>query len=215
MVRTRLKLAATLAVVVLALTGFHSGHGSGSGGGGGGGGKSKSGKSRSDDDSGGGCSNDDKGNGDYSGSGDSGGSGRSAADEYTYDPTPTSTPTADVHVSVVDCVEPAQKKRKGKRAVKADTTATVRITSDAWEEKTFRVVVRFEGAGHRAVDQAETTVTVERRGTKTFEVAMPHPEAVGRVEECVAFDEGEVPGTTATPSSASSTNPSPTSSPTP
>ncbi|MFC8762605.1 hypothetical protein ACFUAG_18020 [Streptomyces sp. NPDC057193] len=207
MVRTRLKLAATLAVVVLALTGFHSGHGSSSGGGGGG--KSKSGKSRSDDDSGGGCSNDEKGNGDYSGSGDSGGSGRSAADEYTYDPTPTSTPTADVHVSVVDCVKPAQKKRKGKRAVKADTTATVRITSDAWEEKTFRVVVRFEGAGHRIVDQAERTVTVERRGTKTFEVAMAHPETVGRVEECVAFDEGEVPGTTATATPATTPSPTP------
>ncbi|MFD3570861.1 hypothetical protein [Streptomyces sp. NPDC058667] len=199
MVRTRLKLAATLTVVVLALTGFQTGHGSSSGGGGG---KSKSGKSRSDDDSGGGCSSDEKSNDDYSGAD---GSGRSAADEYTYGPTPTATPTADVWVSVVDCVEPAQKKRKGRPARKADTTATVRITSDAWEEKTFRVVVQFDGAGHEVVDRAETTVTVERRGTKTFEVKMAHPGTVGRVKECFAFTEGEVPGAGAsTPSSTPS-----------
>ncbi|MFJ8662399.1 hypothetical protein [Streptomyces sp. NPDC093795] len=207
MVRTRLKLAATLTVVVLALTGFHTGKGGSSGGSSSGGGSGKS-KSRSDDDgSGGGCSSDEKSNDDYSGSD---GSGRSAADEYTYDPTPTASPTADVHVSVVDCVKPAQKKRKGKPARKADTTATVRITSDAWEEKTFRVVVRFEGAGHKVVDEAETTVTVERRGTKTFEVKMAHPGAVDRVRECIAFDEGEVPGATA--STTPSSTPSPTAS---
>ncbi|MER5309841.1 hypothetical protein ABT034_18890 [Streptomyces sp. NPDC002773] len=202
MVRTRLKLAATLTVVVLALTGFQTGKGGSSGGSGGGSGKSKS---RSDDDSGGGCSNDEKSNDDYSGSG-----GNSAADEYTYDPAPTATPTADVRVTVVDCVKPAQKKRKGKPARKADTTATVRITSDAWEEKTFRVVVRFEGAGHKVVDQAETTVTVERRGTKTFEVEMAHPGTVDRVRECVALDEGEADGATA--STTPSSTPSPTSS---
>ncbi|MEU2118886.1 hypothetical protein ABZ567_25295 [Streptomyces sp. NPDC016459] len=198
MVRTRLKLAATLTVVVLALTGFQTGHGSSSGGGG----KSKSGKSRSDDDSGGGCSSDEKSNDDYSGDG----SGRSAADEYTYDPTPTATPTADVWISVVDCVEPARKERKGRPARKADTTATVRITSDAWEEKTFRVVAEFEGAGHQVVDRAETTVTVERRGTKTFEVKMAHPGTVGRVKKCVAFAEGEVlgAGASTTPSSTPS-----------
>ncbi|WP_329279829.1 hypothetical protein [Streptomyces sp. NBC_00691] len=203
MVRTRLKLAATLTVVVLALTGFHTGHGSSSGGGSG---KSKSGKSKSrghsDDDSGGGCSSDEKSNDDYSGSG-----GNSAADEYTYDPTPTATPTADVRVSTVDCVKPAQKKRKGKPARKADTTTTLRITSDAWEEKTYRVVVEFRGAAYKVVDKAETTITVERRGTKTFEVGMAHPGTVGQVKECVAFVEGEAPG--ATPSTAT---PSPTSS---
>ncbi|WP_055600354.1 hypothetical protein [Streptomyces aureus] len=200
MVRTRLKLAATLTVVVLALTGFHTGHGSSSGGGSGKSGKSKS--RGSDDDSGGGCSSDEKSNDDYSGSG-----GNSAADEYTYDPTPTTSPTAAVHVTTVDCVEPAQKKRKGKPARKADTTTTLRITSDAWEEKTFRVRVEFRDAGYKKVDEAETTITVERRGTKTFEVGMAHPGTVGRVKDCVAFVEGEVPGataSTATPSATSS-----------
>lgn len=203
MVRTRLKLAATLAVVVLALTGFHTGkggHGSSSGGG-------KSGKSRShsDDDSGGGCSSDEKSNDDYSGSGSS--SGSSGSGEYTYDPAPSASPTTDAIVEVVDCVDPAQKKRKGKPARKADTTATVRITSDDWTEKTFRVVVYFESADRKEVDRAETTVTTGR--TKTFEVAMAHPGTVGRVKKCFATVMGEVTGATPTGTPAT---PSPTSS---
>ncbi|MFJ5832405.1 hypothetical protein [Streptomyces sp. NPDC093089] len=200
MIRTRLKLAATLAVVVLALTGFHTGkggHGSSSGGG-------KSGKSRShsDDDSGGGCSSDEKSNDDYSGSGSSSGSG-----EYTYDPAPSASPTAGATVEVVDCVDPAQKKRKGKPARKADTTATVKITSDSWTEKTFRVVVYFESADRKEVDRTETTVTTGR--TKTFEVPMTRPGTVGQVRKCFASVLGEVTG--ATPTGTPGT-PSPTSS---
>ncbi|MFF3842228.1 hypothetical protein [Streptomyces sp. NPDC001930] len=200
MVRTRLKLAATLTVVVLALTGFHTGHGSSSGGGSGKSGKSKS--RGSDDDSGGGCSSPEKSNDDYDGSG-----GNSNADEYTYDPTPSASPTPAVHVTTVDCVKPAQKKRKGKPARKADTTTTLRITSDAWEEKTYRVHVDFRGAGYKKLDEAETTITVERRGTKTFEVEMAHPGTVGQVKDCIAYVDGEVPGataSTATPSATSS-----------
>ncbi|MFB6843009.1 hypothetical protein [Streptomyces sp. NPDC056361] len=208
MVRTRLKLAATLAVVVLALTGFHTGKG-GHGSSGGHGGSGKSGKSRShsdsDDDSGGGCSSDEKSNDDYSGSGSS--SGSSGSGEYTYDPTPSASPTSDAIVEVVDCVDPAQKKRKGKPARKADTTATVKITSDDWTEKTFRVVVYFEDANRKEVDRAETTVTTGR--TKTFEVAMAHPGTVGRVKKCFATVMGEVTG--ATPA-GTPTTPSPTSS---
>ncbi|MFD9245652.1 hypothetical protein ACFV0D_27740 [Streptomyces sp. NPDC059556] len=198
MVRTRLKLAATLAVVVLALTGFHTGHGSSSGGGSGKSGKSKSRGHSDDDDSGGGCSSDEKSNDDYSGSG-----GNSNADQYTYDPTPTASPTAAVHVSTVDCVKPAQKKRKGKPARRADTTTTLRITSEAWEEKTFRVRVEFRGSGYRKVDEAETTITVERRGTRTFEVGMAHPGTVGQVKDCVAYVESEVPGPAASTPTAS------------
>ncbi|MFE5907679.1 hypothetical protein ACFQ6B_01075 [Streptomyces wedmorensis] len=202
MVRTRLKLAATLTVVVLALTGFHTGkggHGSSSGGGSG---KSKSRSHSDDDDSGGGCSNDEKSNDDYSGSG-------GPTQEYTYDPTPTASPTTDAIVQVVDCVKPAQKKRKGKPARKADTTATVKITSDDWTEKTFRVVVYFEGADGKTVDQTETTVTTGR--TKTFEVAMTHPGAVDRVKRCFASVVGEVAG--ATPSGTPTATPSATATP--
>ncbi|MFD3536272.1 hypothetical protein [Streptomyces sp. NPDC058664] len=195
MVRTRLKLAATLTVVVLALTGFHTGHGSS-----GGGGKSKSGKSRSDDDSGGGCSSDEKSNDDYSGSGDAGG-------ETAYAPTPTAASTAEVVTAVVDCVDPAQKKRKGKPARKADVTATVKVRSTAATEKTFRIVVVFKGASGGAVDHVTTEVTVEPGGTETVEVEMVHPENVDQVKECWSYDMGEEPGaaaSTATPSATSS-----------
>ncbi|MGA5197803.1 hypothetical protein [Streptomyces exfoliatus] len=196
MVRTRLKLAATLTVVVLALTGFHTGHGSG--GSGGGSGKSKSGKSRSD----GGCSSDEKSNDDYSGSGGSGGSGGGTP----YAPTPTAASTAGAVTAVVDCVDPAQKKRKGKPARKADITATVKVRSTAAMEKTFRIVVVFKGASGGVVDHVTTEVTVEPGGMKTVEVEMAHPENVGRVKECWSYDMGEegAPASTATPSATSS-----------
>ncbi|MEU4076610.1 hypothetical protein DEJ45_20960 [Streptomyces venezuelae] len=180
MVRTRLKLAATLTVVVLALTGFHTGHGSS--GSGGGSGKSKSGKSKSrgsDDDSGGGCSNDEKSNDDYSGSGGSG--------TQTTAPTPTAS-RAVAEVVVVDCVKPAEKKRKGRPARKADTTATLEITSKGWDTETFRVTLEFKGSSGSAVDSAETLVTVEGGKTKRFEVGMKNPKAVGQVKNCWVYD---------------------------
>ncbi|MFD4315214.1 hypothetical protein [Streptomyces sp. NPDC058548] len=207
MVRTRVKLAATLTVVVLALTGFQTGHGSSSGGGSG---KSKS-KGGSD---GGGCSSSKKSNDDYDGSGDASGSGgsggNSAADDYTYDPTPTSTPTAAINGYIVDCVEPAQKKRKGKPARKADTTATVKIVSEAYKPKTVRVVVQFLDAGRQEVDRAESVVRIDYRETKTFEFAMKNPKTVGRVKHCSVWEvsevsEGEATATpSATPSATSS-----------
>ncbi|MER7535982.1 hypothetical protein ABTX77_14510 [Streptomyces sp. NPDC097704] len=183
MVRTRLKLAATLTVVVLALTGFHTGkggHGSG-----GGSGKSKSGKSRShkgshdDDDSGGGCSSDEQGNDDYISADDSGGSTATAS------PSPTS---AKTEVVVVDCVKPAQKKRKGKPARKADTTATLEITSHDALEGTYEVTLEFKGATGSAVDSVTTAVTVGAYETKTFEVAMKNPKAVSSVRNCWVYD---------------------------
>ncbi|MFB7447351.1 hypothetical protein [Streptomyces sp. NPDC056194] len=179
MVRTRLKLAATLTVVVLALTGFHSGKG------GHGSGKSKSGKSRShkgshdDDDSGGGCSSDEQGNDDYI---DTDGSGGSTA---TASPSPTS---AKVEVVVVDCVKPAQKKRKGRPARKADTTATLRISSHDALEGTYEVTLEFKGATGSAVDSVTTTVTVGAYEDKTFEVAMKNPKVVDRVRNCYVYD---------------------------
>ncbi|MFJ4909618.1 hypothetical protein ACIQCR_32015 [Streptomyces sp. NPDC093249] len=176
MVRTRLKLAATLTVVVLALTGFQTSTG-GSGG--------KSGKSRSgghssgggsDDDSGGGCSSDEKRNDDYGGSG----SGTTA---------PTPTPSrATAEVVVVDCVKPERRKGKGRTARRADTTATLEITSKEWDTETFRVTLEFKGASGSAVDSVETLVTVEGGRKKRFEVPMKDPKAVDRVENCWVYD---------------------------
>ncbi|MFE5974906.1 hypothetical protein ACFQ64_22430 [Streptomyces sp. NPDC056460] len=178
MVRTRLKLAATLAVVVLALTGFHTGHGSSSGGGSGKSGKSKS-RGHSDDDDSGGCSSDEKSNDDYSGSGGSG--------TQTTAPTPTAS-RATAEVVVVDCVKPAQKKRKGRPARRADTTATLEITSKSWDIETFRVTLEFKGSTGSAVDSAEALVTVEGGKTKKFEVAMKNPKAVDQVKNCWVYD---------------------------
>ncbi|MFF1511989.1 hypothetical protein [Streptomyces sp. NPDC058326] len=195
MVRTRLKLAATLTVVVLALTGFQTGKG-GSSSGGGGGGKSKSGKSRSDDDSGGGCSSDEKNNDDYSGSG----SGSTA----TASPSPSG---ALVEVVVVDCVKPAQKKRKGRPARKADTTANLRITSRDALPGTYEVTLEFKGASGTAVDSAVAVVTVGSYEEKTFEVAMKSPKAVGRVKNCWVYDVRRRDGAT-TPTASGSPSPS-------
>ncbi|MGW7432102.1 hypothetical protein ACWGIN_21445 [Streptomyces sp. NPDC054861] len=181
MVRRRLRLAAVLTVVVLALTGFQTSAHAGKSSGKGRGGSSSSGGGSGD--SGGGCSSSKKKNDDYDGSGDSGG------DTSTYEPTPTVTASASstsaVEVVVVDCVEPARKKRKGKPARKADTTATVRITSRETFTETFDVELGFVDAGGAEVDDADTRVTVEPGETKTFEVAMDTPKAVDKVRSCV------------------------------
>ncbi|MFD6370314.1 hypothetical protein ACFWGM_25050 [Streptomyces roseolus] len=200
--RTRLKMAATLTVVVLALTGFQTS----SSGGKGGGGKSKSsGK-------GGGCSSDKKDNDDYSGSGSSGGydassGGSGGGSGYTAEPTATATYGPGVDVLVVDCVKPEQKKRKGKPARRADTTATLRIVNEGLYSTTdsYRVTLEFRDASGLAVDRAVTTVTVGAGERKDFDVRMTKPKLVGKVRKCVVAEATEVVAPTAsgTPSPAS------------
>ncbi|MFI8371739.1 hypothetical protein [Streptomyces sp. NPDC085466] len=182
--RSRLKMAATLTVVVLALTGFQTSSG----------GKGGSGKSKSKS-SGGGCSSDKKDNDDYQGSG-SNGDGGSGGGEYTAEPTATATATygPGVDVLVVDCVKPAQKKRKGKPARKADTTATLRIVNEGLYSTTEnrRVTLEFRNAAGSVVDTAETTVTVEGGQRKDFEVKMAKPRLVDKVRTCVIRDAVEI-----------------------
>ncbi|MEU9997847.1 hypothetical protein [Streptomyces sp. NPDC050848] len=171
-----LRLAATLTVVVLALTGFQTSSSGGKGGSGGS--KSKSsGK-------GGGCSSSKKKNNDYDADDLGGSSGGSDYTTAPATPSVTSSPTSTVDVVVVDCVKPAQKKRKGKPARKADTTATLKITSRETFTETFKVEVDFEGSGGVDVDGAEKLVTVEPGETKTFELAMESPKTVDRVKTC-------------------------------
>ncbi|MEU2656735.1 hypothetical protein ABZ615_15555 [Streptomyces sp. NPDC007325] len=182
--RTRLKMAATLTVVVLALTGFQT-----SSGGKGGSGKSKSKSS-------GGCSSDKKDNDDYQGSGSNGDGGSGSGGEYTAEPKATATATygPGVDVLVVDCVKPAQKKRKGKPARKADTTATLRIVNEGLYSttETRRVTLEFRNAAGSVVDTAETTVTVEGGQRKDFEVKMAKPRLVDKVRTCVIRDAVEI-----------------------
>ncbi|MFI8291917.1 hypothetical protein ACIGBL_22535 [Streptomyces sp. NPDC085614] len=192
--RRGLRLAATLTMVMLALTGFQTGsHGGGSGksksssSSGGKSGKSRSGKSDSGSGSGGGCSSSKKNNDDYS-----------HDDEETYDgagsggttatPGVTTSPTSLVDVVVVDCVDPARKKRKGKPARKADTTATLRITSRATLTETFQVTLEFKDAGGSRVDSAVQRITVEAGETRNVEVAMKNPRTVDRVRACWVYD---------------------------
>ncbi|WP_371636201.1 hypothetical protein OG988_22145 [Streptomyces zaomyceticus] len=185
MVRTRLKLAATLTVVVLALTGFHTGHGSSSGGGSG---KSKSGKSRDGDSDGGGCSSSKKSNDDYEGDSGSGSDHGSSSGSGSYTTAPTPVSAARAEVVVVDCVKPAGKKRKGKPARAADTTATLKITpNDLQVRGTFVVTVKFKDAKGASVDTDIVEVTVNG-AEKEFEVYVRDPKDVERVKSCTIGD---------------------------
>ncbi|MFI8828350.1 hypothetical protein [Streptomyces sp. NPDC053431] len=210
MVRTRLKLAATLTVVVLALTGFQT---SSSGGHGSGKSSSKSGKSKSGGGGGGGgCSSSKKKNDDYDDyeGGTSGGYGGSGSSTYT--PSPTTSPTAGVEVFVVSCVEPAQKKRKGKPARKADTTATLKIVSRDATAATYKVVLEFKGSNGSAVDRAEAVVSVDGHASKAFEVAMKNPKAVAQVKNCYVYDVRKQPEGSATPTPTPTGTATPTAS---
>ncbi|MFD0144429.1 MULTISPECIES: hypothetical protein [unclassified Streptomyces] len=176
----RLRFSAVLVVVVLALTGFQTGKSSG-----GSGGKSRGGSS------GGGCSSSKKKNNDHDydddlSGGDSGGSS-GGSEPYPTGSAPSPTVTASsvpAEVTVVDCVKFAQKKRKGRPARKADTTASVRITSRATVTETFRVELEFQDAGGMRRDEASEDVIVGPGETKVFDVAMESPSAVDRVRTC-------------------------------
>ncbi|WP_418957608.1 hypothetical protein [Streptomyces tritici] len=174
----RLRFAAVLVVVVLALTGFQSGKSSG-----GSGGKSRSGKSSS----GGGCSSSKKKNHDYDDDalGDEAGYDSGGSGAYDSGPKPTVTSsTAPVTVTVVDCVKPSQKKRKGRPARKADTTASVRITSTAAATRTFRLELEFQDAGGMEWDETTKAVTLEPGQTLTVDVPMSSPSMVDKVRRC-------------------------------
>ncbi|MFD3915615.1 hypothetical protein [Streptomyces sp. NPDC058603] len=183
MMRRRLKIAAVLVVVVLALTGFSSSTGGKSG-------KSRGSSGGSGGGGGGGCSNSKKSNGSYSGShadDDSDyGSDYGSDDDYgssgsSYgDPTPAATATDGPEARVVTCV----RKAKGKR--KAVTYATVRVTAESGLTDTYEVDVRFEDASGSVVDFGDANVELEGGETTTVRVPMDSPKQVSRVRECVA-----------------------------
>ncbi|MDX3851781.1 hypothetical protein [Streptomyces sp. AK02-01A] len=176
MLRRRLKFAAVLVAVVLALTGFSSsrgGKGSGSGGSSG---------------DGGGCSNAEKNNGSYANSGhngsgydandDYGSSGGSSGGSYRDDPTPTA--TSGVRAEVITCVRPARGKRK------AVTYAAVRLEAGSGAAGAYEVEVTFMDAAGVIADSGDTEVTLESGETRTVRVAMDSPAKVARVRACDA-----------------------------
>ena len=183
MIRRRLKFAAVLVVVVMALTGFSSSKSKGRSG------SSRSGGS-SGSDSGGGCSSSKKSNGSYSGphsssrhdEADDDDDYSSSGDSYTEDPAPTATSSGGVQARIVTCV----RKAKGKR--KAVTYATVRVEVPPGIGATdyYDVDVTFKDASGSVVDSGDTEVSLTDGESRTLRVAMDSPRQVARVRTCVA-----------------------------
>lgn len=184
MVRQQMKLAAVLAVVVLALTGFSTsshGHGHGS--------------SHSSGD-GGGCSNDRKSNGgygstttttnDYDDDDDdydygSGSDSSSVTDEPTLDAAPV--PTADPEVRVVKCAQP------GKGSRKAVTSSQVELTPVTFGTAEVDITVTFSDSATNTLDTAHLRVELDSTDSldpQKFTVPMAHPGKVDDVYDCDA-----------------------------
>ncbi|MBP0934809.1 hypothetical protein J0X20_14510 [Streptomyces sp. KCTC 0041BP] len=173
----RIRFAAVLAFVVLALTGFSSSGGSGNGSG--------SGKSKSNSSSGGGCSSSKSGKPKKKSHGGSGGGSATAS------ATPTGSPAAPpAHAEVVTC------------AGQGRTKATLKVTSDVTGARTFRVPLVFEGAAG-PVDSATVEVALEARESRTVEVAMTLPARAADVRGCAVGRIDTVPAATPSPSGTS------------
>lgn len=174
MIRRRLKFAAVLAVVVLALTGFSKG---GKGG-------SHGGSSGGSDGGGGGCSSSEKDNGSYSGSryndsdDDDYSSSDGSSDGSYGESTPTATPGAGAQV--ISCV------RTGKGRQKAVTYATVRVEAEPGATGTYEVDVTFMDAAGGVADYGDVDVTLTGGEAQTVRVPMNNPEDVSRVRDCEA-----------------------------
>ncbi|MGW1815808.1 hypothetical protein ACWCQM_19855 [Streptomyces sp. NPDC002125] len=176
MMRRRIRFAAVLVVVVLALTGFSTSSSGGKGG------KSRSGKSSSS--SGGGCSNSKKSNGsyhDYDDDDDYSGSSGSSGGSTNSTPGPTASDAPEVRV--ISCATP----RKGKR--KAVTYSMVEIRSTASVEETYEVDVTFVDAKGLTVDTGEVMVDVGHGDTVAVKVKMDSPGLVSRVKRCLVTAE--------------------------
>ncbi|MGW0860393.1 hypothetical protein [Streptomyces sp. NPDC002690] len=182
MVRQQMKLAAVLAVVVLALTGFStSSHGHG-----------HSGSSHGSDD-GGGCSNSRKSNGyssgsttddyddDYGSSSGSSSDSATATDEPT--PDPTAVPTTDPGVRVLRCARPADGSQK------AVTSSLVELSPANYGTAEVDITVTFADSASNTVDTAHLRVELdasESLDPQDFTVPMKNPGKVDEVYDCYA-----------------------------
>ncbi|MFC9857036.1 MULTISPECIES: hypothetical protein [unclassified Streptomyces] len=171
MMRQRMKFAAVLVVVVLALTGFSTSTSGGKGG------KSRSGKSSSSGGGGGGCSSSKKSNHDYDDY-DSSSSSSSGGTDYGT-PTPGTTASDAPDVRVIRCAQP----RKGKRRAVASSVVEIRSKA-AGTDQTYEIDVTFLDAAGREVDSAETTTTLGYGDVKSLTVRMDSPRKVSKVKRC-------------------------------
>ncbi|MFJ3701366.1 MULTISPECIES: hypothetical protein [Streptomyces] len=178
MVRRRMRFAAVLVVVVLALTGFStSSHGGKSG---------KSGKSRSSGSSGGGCSSSKKSNNgyrDYDDDDDYDSSSSSSGGSTYESATPGATASEAPGLRVVRCAQP----KKGKR--KANTSSSIEVSSTATGTHVYEVDVTFVDAKGLTVDTGETDVEVDGGESRIVAVRMDSPRSVSRVKRCLVTAE--------------------------
>ncbi|MEU9029948.1 hypothetical protein AB0D46_21010 [Streptomyces sp. NPDC048383] len=174
---SRIRLAAVLVAVVLALTGFSSS--GGSGGGSGSGGKSKSG---------GGCSSSkskSKSKKTHSGGGSGGESSPTAS------PSPLGTPATAVVITCVGAGKPS---------------TTVEVTSRLDRTATFEVTVDRTGAAGALVETARATVTLEARRTGTLVIALVAAQRGAEVTDCRITSVVEVPSSASPSPSAGATD---------
>ncbi|MFG2520582.1 hypothetical protein [Streptomyces sp. NPDC048527] len=188
MLRRGLKLTALAAVVVLALTGFSTGHGHG------GSGKSRS-RGSSSSSSGGGCSSSKQNHGSsYNGSHyndnddddyyDDDSYGSSGGSDTTPTDTATGSATGDADVVIVDCAGPGRKAGKRRPAGKADSTVTVRVTSQALGTNDFSVGVDLLDGGGRLVENVSKNVSLDEGETETVTLRMTMPRQAANVYRC-------------------------------
>ncbi|WP_405480410.1 hypothetical protein [Streptomyces sp. NBC_00009] len=187
MLRRGLKLTALAAVVVLALTGFSTGRGHG------GSGKSKS-RGSSSSSGGGGCSSSKQNHGGgYNGSHHSDYDDDDSYDDDSYGSsgggdtatdTATGSATGDADVVIVDCAGPGRKASKRRAAGKADSTVTVRVTSQELGTNDFSVGVDLLDGGGRLVENVSKTVSLDEGETETVTLRMTMPRQAANVYRC-------------------------------
>ncbi|MYW68069.1 hypothetical protein GTY65_28940 [Streptomyces sp. SID8379] len=170
MMKRGVKLTALAVLVVLALTGFSTGHKSGS--------KSRH---RGGSSSGGGCSSSsqrhDTSSHTSSSSSGSYGSGYSGTRRSTRRATPTSTGSTgpvEATVKLVRC------------ASAGDPYATVQITNSNRNSGYFRASVDFRDADGQLVGTAQDTFRVGQDSVATVRLKVPATADASRIERCVA-----------------------------
>ncbi|MFD3874516.1 hypothetical protein [Streptomyces sp. NPDC058623] len=173
---SRIRLAAVLVAVVLALTGFSS---SGGSGGSGSGGKSKSG---------GGCSSS-KSKSTSKKTHSGGGSGGESSP--TASPSPLGTPATAVVITCVGAGKPS---------------TTVEVTSRLDRTATFEVTVDRTGAAGALVETGRATVTLEARRTGALVIAPVAAQRAAEVTDCRIASVVEVPSSASPSPSAGATD---------
>ncbi|MER7761819.1 hypothetical protein [Streptomyces sp. NPDC097619] len=191
MIVRRLRFAAVLVAVVMALTGFAQGSSSGGKGGGSKSGSSKSRKSDGDSSSssGGGCSSSKKKNGKHS---DSDWEEDGAARQPVGAATAASGSGDEATAVVVVCAGPQDDRRSGTRKSRGKkesprTSATVLVTSKASATRTFTLELDFlggSGAARREIDGNTVTVTLDARESRRVEVPLRSPRRAADVTAC-------------------------------